>query len=126
MRLSDIKGERTLEVVADLIEPVASLASDPATSALFKKQTVADVEAAKVVMLDRIKASLPVLLRTHKRDIIKILSTLDGKTEAEYCESLNMPRLIKDCLDLLTDDAFMGVFTSAQNQNSSGAAQENT
>ena len=36
MKLSDIKGDRVFDVIADLIDPVASIAQDAQAAALFR------------------------------------------------------------------------------------------
>ena len=38
MRLSDIKGDRVFDVIADIIDPIANIASDETASALFKRE----------------------------------------------------------------------------------------
>ena len=38
MKLSDIKGDRTLEVIADLVDPIANIAEDEDTFALFRRE----------------------------------------------------------------------------------------
>ena len=38
MKLSDIKGERTLDVIAEIIEPIANIAADQTAAALFQRQ----------------------------------------------------------------------------------------
>ena len=40
MKLSDIKGERTLDVIAEIIDPVANIAEDKAASDLFQKKNL--------------------------------------------------------------------------------------
>ena len=36
MRLSEIKGERVFDVIADIIEPACNIASDPVASRMFR------------------------------------------------------------------------------------------
>ena len=42
MKLSDVKGDRTLEVIADLIEPICTIAEDENAAALFKREQLPD------------------------------------------------------------------------------------
>ena len=74
--------------------------------------------------MKRVRKSLPVLLKGHKADIIAILSAIEGVSAEEYSGALNLVKLVKDCTDLLTDEAFMELFISAQSENNSGSAQE--
>lgn len=124
MRLSDIKGDRTLEVIADIIDPIANIAEDKEASAMFKREKLPDGMTEKKFLMNRARKSLPVLLKGHKADIIAILSSIEGVSADEYSGSLNLVKLIKDCNDLLTDEVFMELFISAQSETSSGSAQE--
>ena len=124
MRLSDIKGDRTLDVIAEIIDPIANIAEDEEASSMFKREKLPDGMTAKNFLLKRIRKSLPVLLKCHKADIIAILSAIEGVSAEEYNGSLNLVKLIKDCNDLLTDEVFMQLFISAQSENKSGSAQE--
>lgn len=124
MRLSDIKGDRTLEVIAEIIDPIANIAEDEAASAMFKREKLPDGMTAKKFLMKRVRKSLPVLLKGHKADIIAILSAIEGVSAEEYAGALNLVKLVKDCTDLLTDEVFMELFISAQSENNSGSAQE--
>ena len=105
MRLSEIKGDRVFDVIADIIEPCCNIAQDKEASALFdRKQKRPDGVSAKDFVLDRVKRSLPTLMRTHKDDLIAILSSIEGVSPDEYRESLTMPKLIEDMYETLTDE----------------------
>ena len=127
MRLSDVKGERTLDVIAEIIEPIANIAEDEVSTEIFSRKKLPEGMTPKQFALRRIKRSVPALIRNHKDDIVTILCTIEGTSEAECKESLNLAKLTKDFLDLLTDEEFIAFFTSAQTDsaNSSGAAPEN-
>ena len=124
MRLSDIKGDRTLEVIAEIIDPIANIAEDEESSAMFKREKLPEGMTAKKFLMNRVRKSLPVLLKDHKADIIAILSAIEGVSAEEYNGSLNLVKLVKDCTDLLTDEVFMELFISAQSETNSGSAQE--
>ena len=127
MKLSDVRGERTLDVIAEIIEPIANIAEDNIASDIFKRKKLPEGMTAKQFALQRINNSIPALIRNHKNDIVTVLSTIEGISQEEYSESLNLAKLTKDILDLLTDDEFMAFFTSAQSDsnNSSGYVSEN-
>lgn len=124
MRLSDIKGDRTLEVIAEIIDPIVNIAEDEAASAMFKREKLPEGMTANKFLMKRARKSLPVLLKGHKADIIAILSAIEGISAEEYSGTLNLVKLTKDCIDLLTDEVFMQLFISAQSENNSGSAQE--
>lgn len=125
MNLSDIKGERTFDVIADIIEPIANIASDKEASEMFRRKKVPDGMEAKDFLIGRLKKSVPILLRTHKQDIIDILASIEGVPADEYTKSLNLVKLTKDAINLITDQTFLELFISAQDSPvSSGSAQE--
>lgn len=126
MKLSEIKGERTLDVIADIIDPIANIAEDEEASNLFRKERLPEGTTKKSFLLQRARKAVPALLKGHKSDIISILSTIDGTTPEEYTASLNLVKLTKDAIDLITDEAFMTLFISAQSGTSSGSAPEST
>lgn len=126
MKLSDIKGERTLEVIADIIDPIANIAEDDDASNLFRKKRLPEGLTKKEFFIQRARKCVPVLLRGHRDDIIAILAAIEGVPPDAYTETLNLVKLTSDVIDLLTDDAFGELFFSAQTGGSSGAAPENT
>lgn len=126
MRLSDIKEDRTLEVIAEVIDPICNIAEDDEASAMFRREKLPEGMEPKKFLLARARKSLPVLLKKHKGDIIAILAAIEGVPPEEYKRALGMVKLLNDIVDLLADEAFTELFISAQGGNSSGSAQENT
>lgn len=125
MRLSDIKGDRVFDVIADIIDPIANIASDETASALFKREKLPEGMTAKSFLLKRARKAVPALLKGHKSDIITVLSTIEGVSADDYRASLTLAKLMKDTAELMTDEAFGELFISAQSGTSSGSAQEN-
>lgn len=115
MKLSEIKGERTIDVIAEIIEPVINIAEDNEAVEIFERKPLPEGMTAKQFITKRLKTGLPKLLKNHKSDIITIIATIDGVEYSEYAENLNLATLMRDCVDLITDDAFMVFFKSAQN-----------
>lgn len=126
MRLSDVKGERTLDVVADIIDPIANIAEDEVASELFTRKKLPEGMTPQKFLLQRARKAVPPLLKGHKKDVITILSTIEGTSPKAYIGALNLAKLFKDCVELLTDEAFEELFISAQNETSSGSAPEST
>ena len=126
MRLSDIKGDRVFDVIADIIDPIANIASDETASALFKREKLPEGMTAKSFLLERARKAAPALLKGHKSDIITVLATIEGVSADDYRASLTLAKLMQDTAELLTDEAFCELFISAQSGDSSGSAQENT
>ena len=126
MRLSDIKGDRVFDVIADIIDPIANIASDETASSLFKREKLPEGMTAKAFLLERARKAVPALLKGHKGDIITVLSTIAGVSADDYRASLTLAKLMQDTAELMTDEAFGELFISAQSGTSSGSAQENT
>lgn len=126
MRLSDIKGDRVFDVIADIIDPIANIAEDDAAAALFKKEKLPDGIEQKKFLLCKVRKALPALLKGHKGDIITILASIQGVSNEDYSASLTLAKLVTECIELLTDDAFTELFISAQSETPSGSAQEST
>jgi len=129
MKLSEINGDRTLEVIADIIDPIANIAEDDEAAALFKREKLPEGTTPKKFLLNRARKAAPALLKGHKADIIAILSTIEGTSPEDYSGALNMVKLLKDFVELLTDEAFTELFISAQNEGAEkpfGSAPENT
>ena len=123
--MSDIKGERTLSVIADIIDPIANIAEDAEVANLFKREKLPEGVTAKSFLLKRVRQYLPTLIKKHKGDIITILAAVEGVEPSEYEGMLNLVKLMRDCTELLTDEAFEVLFISAQTEASSGSAREN-
>lgn len=102
MKLSDIKGERTFEVIADLIEPISNIASDERAAGLFSRERPTDMEPREFA-LRKARENAPALIRDHKDDLVAIFSTLEGVSAEEYVKGLTMGSLIGDLYTILTD-----------------------
>lgn len=126
MRLSDVKGERTLDVIADIIDPVANIAESDAAKALFKKEKLPEGVSGHAFAIQRIRKTIPALLKTNKRDLLTILAVIDGKPYEEFVEGMNLVSLTRDLIELLSDSTFIELFMQAQTVEPSGSAQENT
>lgn len=114
MKLSDIKGDRVLDVIADIIDPIANMVQDKDVAAMFKREAVPEGMDARDFFAKRMRKGLPVLLKGHKADIIAIMAAIDGVTPEQYAESLDFPKLFTDVMELVTDDAFLDFLSSSE------------
>lgn len=126
MKLSEIRGERVFDVIADLIDPIANIAADPMAADLFTRKPVPEGMTAKAFVLQRVRENAPALLKGRKGDVIAILSAIEGERAEDYAACLDLVKLTRDLAELLTDDAFRELFTSAQSETGSGSARETT
>lgn len=114
MKLSEIQGERVFDVIADITDPIANIAEDDAAFAIFRREKLPEGMTAKKFAMQRVRKALPALLKGHKGDLIAILAAIEGVSTETYKRSLNLVKLMRDAVDLLTDDAFTALFISAQ------------
>lgn len=110
MKLSDIKGDAVLDVLAEVIVPVTNIAMDEDAAAIFKKAELPKGETRTMFALKRIQKHIPVLIKNHKEDLIKIMALISGQTEEEYKESLTMASFVKDLTELMSDEEFVRLF----------------
>lgn len=121
MKLSDIKGDRVLDVIADIIDPIANMVQDKDVAAMFKREAVPEGMDARDFFAKRMCKGLPVLLKGHKADIIAIMAAIDGVTPEQYTESLDFPKLFTDVMELVTDDAFLDFLSSSETEKGADA-----
>lgn len=113
MRLSDVKGERTFEVVADIIEPVYRIAQDEAAVEMLSPKPCPEGEDPKKFMARRLVAGVPALLRSHKGDLVAIMAAIEGEDVEEYAASLDLAKLATSLAELVSDPALMGFLANA-------------
>lgn len=121
MKLSNIKGDRVLDVIADIIDPIANMAQDKDVAAMFNREVVPDGMEARDFFAKRMCKGLPVLLKSHKADIIAIMAAIEGVTPEQYAASLDFPKLFTDVMELVTDDAFLNFLSSSETGKDAGA-----
>lgn len=121
MKLSDIKGDRVLDVIADIIDPIANMAQDKDVAAMFKREAVPDGMEARYFFAQRMRKGLPVLLKGHKADIIAVMAAIEGVTPEQYAASLDLPKLFTDVMEIVTDDALLDFLSSSETGKGAGA-----
>lgn len=108
MKLSDIKGERVFDVIAEVTDPLYRIASDDAVMGAFQGAAQASGEGGETDYAKALRGIVPVLLKTHRDDLVAILSAVNGVTAEEYLEGLTMAKLLSDVYDVLTDEELLG------------------
>ena len=111
MKLSEVKGDRVFDVIADIIEPVATIAQDEEAMALFDSGDKPEDMSGWQWFVERAKKSVPVLMRKYKDELCTILATVNGVSVEEYVEDLSVPKLFANVIDLVTDSEFISFFS---------------
>lgn len=110
MKLRDLKGDRAIEVIADLIAPIANIASDQKNLQLFRAQKL-EGETDREMAIRDLSQKIPTLLRTHKKDVLAILCAVNGAEPDE----LSLIDIMKGAVELANDQDFLSLFISAVN-----------
>ena len=119
MRLSDYKGEEALDVLADIIEPLANIITDEEIQEMAKKDNTPVLAMVKPA------------IKNHKKDLIEILARLENQPVKEYEKTMNLLTLPKQVMELLNDPEVQSLFSSQGKSEitslaSSSSAMENT
>lgn len=100
MKLSEVKGERTLDVIAEIIEPIVRIAQDERVSqGLSSAKGDAGAAAAALV---------PLIFKEHKEDVVAILASINGMTPEEYADGMTVASVLGDMYEVLTDGELLG------------------
>lgn len=110
MKLSDVKGERVFDVIADIIDPITIIAEDEKSAKLFHRDKLPEGMTTWQFFLKKIRESLPSLLREHKDELITILCTIKDVSRDEYVSELTLAQLFADLTELVTDAEFVSFF----------------
>lgn len=126
-KLSEIKGEKSFDILAGIIEPVTNIATDKKTAGLFGARPLPEGMTVQEFVVQRVKEAIPALMKNHKRDLITILSLLSDMSEKEYKEQMTLDGVMLDLSSLIADPIFNAFFTLPQSTGGSyGSASENT
>ncbi len=96
-KLNEYHDEEALDLLADLVEPVAEL--------------VADKEFAKAFDTNK-AAAVRIAIKAHKPTVMQILARLDGVPLEEYhCDLFTIPARL---IELISDPSLLAVFSSSE------------
>ena len=112
MKLSEMRGDKALDVLADIIEPAVEIMQD--------KKIATAAKAGKT--LDVVK----IICKHHKKSITTIMAVMEDKDPDTYeVGVLTLPKMI---LDLINDPEIQMLFTSPPSKEAkkrSGKQSEN-
>lgn len=113
MKLSEIKGEKAIEVIAEIIEPATEILNDPKVKLAARSKNIASAAS--------------IALKNHPKQVLHVLAVLDGEDPETYEPSLL--EIPKKLIDLFNDPELSALFTSSDQTEaaeSSGPRSENT
>lgn len=121
MKLSELKGERAVEVIADLIAPITNIAADQENLKLFRTDRL-EGETDREMAVRDFKEKIPNLLRTHKADVLAILCAVNGSQP----DDLSMLDIIRGTIELVNDPDFLNLFLSALSRGETAQPTESS
>lgn len=114
-KLSEIKNEEALDVLADLLNPIAELSKDEGLKKVYSdKENGGKLPAVQYA------------IKNHKKAVLEILAILDGENPETY--EVNMIQIPIKVMELLNDEDMLGFFQSQGlivSDASSGSVTEN-
>ena len=113
MRLSDIQGEKSFDILAELMSPLEVLSKDEKLKGMIGNES--GFSLAKY------------LLKVHKKEVLEVMAILNETTadKLEY-SVLTLPKMV---IEIITDPVLLELFRSlSQNMDvgAFGSASENT
>ena len=111
-KLSEIKGDAVMDVVADLTGAVASIYQDDKCQAIFKNKKTPKGMTKEQFFASKVKDNVPYLIKEHKDDVIQILASLNQVDPAEYKANMTLQSLIADVFDVINDKELVAFLSS--------------
>ena len=112
MKLCEIKGEKALEVIANLIDPISDMLKDPELRPIVQSGNRSDI--------------IKHILLNHKRNVITILALINGENPDTYEPTLlSLPIMLMDLFDDPDVMRLFGLQAQSKESASSGPATEN-
>lgn len=111
MKLSEMDNDRVLDIIADILEPGATILADKEVGDLYR--------AGKKLLA--VKAAI----KSHKKEIKEILATMDGVPVEEL--KINFFTLPSRVLELFNEPEVLSLFSfPSQTERQSGNTSETT
>lgn len=111
MKITEIEGDRALDAIVDLLDPLSEISQDKELLSLINQG-------------QKIKA-VKYALTNHRKAVIEIMAILNGETVETF--KFNLITLPKMVLDILNDEEIMSLFQSQDmTKTSSMPATEST
>lgn len=116
-KLSEVKGEEALDVLAEIIDAVVAIVQDVQISKAYKSFGIRNVKTIKLMITRR------------KKELLSIMAAIDGKPYDEFVESFNLVTLPVMLVDTFNDPDVIALFqsqTQMESETESGSAMEST
>lgn len=95
-KLSEIKGEEAIDVLAEILVPITEISNDEEVRAGF------ETNVAKCVSI---------ALKKYKKEVIEVVSCINGKSVEETLEEIDLLTLPVYILEVLNEPAIQSLFS---------------
>lgn len=95
-KLSEVKGEEALDVLADILEPIVTIINDEEVKSGFETNVAKSVSVA---------------LKKYKTEILQIFASINGKSVEETCEEIDILSLPSYIVEILNEPEIQRLFT---------------
>lgn len=123
MKLSQLGTDKALDVLCELAPPINDIITDPEIVATIGKVVNPGEKLTKyggyALIAGRIGEVIPLLLKTHRSDVYKILCILNDKSMDELAEQPVM-ETIRQIQEAFRDEELLSFFKSFEPQAQSG------
>lgn len=94
-KLSEIKGEEAIDVLAELLVPITEIAQDEEVRAGFEKNVAMCASIA---------------LKKYKKEVLEMLAVINGKTVEETLGEIDVLSLPTYLIEILSEPAIQSLF----------------
>ena len=94
-KFTDIKGEESLDVLAEILVPITVIAND---------------EEVKKGFETNVAMCASIALKNHKKEVIDILAAIDGRDREEMLKDLDLLTLPTVLIEILSEPAVQNLF----------------
>lgn len=94
-KLSEIKGEEALDVLAEILIPITAIVTDDEVRSGFETN---------------VATCACIAIKKHKEEVIDILSKIDGTDKEEFLNNINILTLPSIMIDVLNEPMVQELF----------------
>lgn len=95
-KLSEIKGEEAIDVLADILGPITEIAGD------------AEVKAG---LETNVAKCVSIALKKYKKEVLEILAAINGKSVEETCKEIDVLSLPTYLIEVVEEPAIQSLFS---------------